>query len=189
MKITDSRAPTDTSRRRLLKQVGCGITAVGISGIAGCTETTASDESQQRVETRSAENNSESVDEPSSASQSNLAGTTFPDGPPEWIETNMAFQGWYDARAYNLIGWDFNEYHFYLVNRGLFNLHITERSGTPDTQPYGTNIKYAAFGWGELHIEAAGSNAFLTVSMPEGNGFEVWITGTLQIEKYWVGFF
>jgi len=174
------------SRRRLLKNAGAMIAAGSTLTLAGCTDSAASDEPQDGAETKTFEPDELSVDEPSPVGESALGGTTLPDGPPAWIETNMAYQGWYDATAYNIAGWQLDEYHYYIAQRGLFDVRVT-RSGETNTMHFGTNRRASASSWGELEIEAVGSNAFLTASFPEVNGYELWISGTLQIETYWIG--
>ncbi|WP_143054184.1 hypothetical protein [Halohasta litchfieldiae] len=174
----------------MLRQTGAMIAGGSVLTLAGCTESTASDETQQRTEVRSFERDEESIDEPAPAGQSSLSGTSVPNEPPDWIETNMTYQGWYDTTLYNeSIGWDFDSDYFYVRNRGLFNIRATTPDDVTNTHVYATSIEYSNYLEGELHIEAVGSNAFLTVSLPDANGYEIWISGTLQIEKYWIGLF
>lgn len=194
MKIADSRAPTDASRRRLLKQVGCSITAAGLAGVAGCTDTTASDEAERSEEIESFEGNGEPVDDPSPISQSDLAGTAFPDGPPEWIETNMDFRGYYDARAYLQRGpiWysstlEYKHWMSYFAQYAGYVIQGVFPGGKERSYAFDNRFGYHHGGTSPAEFSVVGSSAELRAYNPGSQNHEVWFGGTLGREYYWIG--
>lgn len=189
MKFAASEPPTDASRRRLLKRAGAVATATGIAGIAGCTAPTSVDEDEAATQKSLTEYKLNESDGPSEPEPPDLAGTSVPRFSRGWIETNMIYQGWYDATLYDDLEWELDSDYFYLRHRGLFNIRVTDPADETSTWPAFYGIQYPTPDNGVFHIEAVGSNAFLTASLPQAQGYEIWITGTLQIEKYWIGLF
>lgn len=188
MKLADNKTPPDASHRRLLRQAGSVVTATGIAGIAGCTAPASVDED----ETTNSESVTTSLDEsagPSEPDPSDLAGSIAPGISLEWMETNMSYEGWYDATLYNDSEWEFSDDQFYLRNGALFNIRVTDPAGETRTLLHNQTVEYDTYDEGEFHIEAVGSDAFLTAPLPWAQGYEFWISGTLAMEDFWVGFF
>lgn len=164
--------------------------------LSGCTDTTASDETERSEEIESFEGNGESVDDPSPISQSDLSGSLIPDEPPEWIETNMDFRGYYDAYAYQYYmdnpgasGEEYKHWKAYFAHYGDYLIDVIFPKGQERRYDLEGWFSYHYGGTGPVEISVVGSSAKLRAYNPGSQGNEVWFGGAVGLEYYWIGLF
>jgi hypothetical protein len=161
--------------------------------LAGCTGSTASDESQRSEEIGNISVDGDDVpSEPSPISQSGLAGTALPDGPPDWIETNMDFSGYYDANAYmepaeSPYGVEYKDWNSYFMNFGGYAIDVVYPGGEERQITLFERFWYHHGGTSPIEISVVGSSAELRAYNPGSQNHEVWFSGALGTEHYWVG--
>jgi hypothetical protein len=112
------------------------------------------------------------------------ASSSFPEGPPGWVDTNLEWTGWYSVEAYNPYGWDYEDDKCYFYNNA--GVDFDAKCGeTPVTASLG--YAGSCITGGKLKFDVVGSDGYLNVALPEGGGHEVWFEGPIGNVTYWIG--